>query len=82
MLQEFGLFSFLLFTCICRLDLSKLKLIASCDGCHTLGRRRLLNLEHLVVLLAGPIFHTSTQYIDFVDFLHFTGLVYYLFCSF
>ena len=25
-------------------------------------------LEHLVVLLAGPISHTSTQYIDFVDF--------------
>ena len=25
---------FLLFTWICRLDLSKLKLIASCDGCH------------------------------------------------
>ena len=23
------------------------------------------------MLLAGPIFHTSTQYIDFVDFLHF-----------
>ena len=29
---------------------------------------RLLNLEHLVVLLAGPISHTSTQYIDFVNF--------------
>ena len=25
------------------------------------------------MLLAGPISHTSTQYIDFVDFLHFTG---------
>ena len=25
--------------------------------------------EHLVVLLAGPISNTSTQYIDFVDFL-------------
>ena len=24
--------------------------------------------EHLVVLLTGPIFHTGTQYIDFVDF--------------
>ena len=33
----------------------------------------LLNPEHLVVLLAGPISHTSTQYIDFVDFLHFNG---------
>ena len=28
--------------------------------------------------LAGPISHTSTQYIDFVDFLHFTGFVYRL----
>ena len=25
------------------------------------------------MLLAGPISHTSTQYIDFVDFLYFTG---------
>ena len=32
--------------------------------------------------LAGPISHTSTQYIDFVDFLHFNGSVYQLFCSF
>ena len=28
------------------------------------------------MLLAGPISHTSTQYIDFVDFLHFNGSVY------
>ena len=62
--------------CIC------LKLIASCDGCHALGRRRLLNPEHLVVLLARPVSHTNTQYIDFVDFLHFNGSVYQLFCSF
>ena len=41
-----------------------------------------LNPEHLVVLLAGPISHTSTQYIDFVDFLHFNGSVYQLFCPF
>ena len=34
------------------------------------------------MLLAGPIPHTSTQYIDFVDFLHFNGSVYQLFCSF
>ena len=27
------------------------------------------------MLLAGPISLTSTQYIDFVDFLHFTGLL-------
>ena len=36
-------------------------------------------VEHLVVLLAGPISHTSTQYIDFVDFLHFNGSVHQLF---
>ena len=34
------------------------------------------------MLLAGPISHTSTQYIDFVDVLHFNGSVYQLFCSF
>ena len=34
------------------------------------------------MLLAGPISHSSTQYIDFVDFLYFTGFVYHLFCSF
>ena len=27
----------------------------------------LLNLEHLVVLLAGPISHTSTRCMDFVE---------------
>ena len=42
----------------------------------------LTNVEHLVVLLAGPLSHTSTQYTDFVDFLHFTGFVYHLFYSF
>ena len=72
----------LLFTWICHLDLSKLKLIDSCDGCHAWGRRCLLNPEHLVVLLAGPISHTSTQDVDFVDFLHFNGSVYQLFCFF
>ena len=61
MWQEFSLF--LLFTWTCRLDLSELKLIAGCDGCRARGRRRLLNPEHLVVLLAGPISHISTQYI-------------------
>ena len=64
------------------MDLSKLKLIATSDGCHAWDRRRLLSPEHLVVLLAGPIFHTSTQYIDFVDYLHFIGFVYHLFYSF
>ena len=75
----------LLFTWICHLDLSILKLIASCDGCHAWSRRRLLNLEHLVVLLAGPISHTSTWCMDFVEifniildlsitcFSHFSG---------
>ena len=38
---------------------------------HARGRRHLLNPEHLVVLLAGLISHTSTQYIDFVDFFTF-----------
>ena len=77
------IYSFLLlFRWICHLDLSWLKLIASCDGCHAWGRQRLLNLEQLVVLLAGPISHTSTQHIDFVNFLHFTGFVYHLFYSF
>ena len=66
-------------TWICHLDLSELKLIVSCDGCHARGRRRILNPEHLVVLLAGPISHTSTQYTDFVDFLHFNGSVYQFF---
>ena len=79
MKQEFSL---LLFTWICHLDLSKLKLIASCDRFHAWGRGRLLNLEHLVMLLAGPISHTSTQYTDLVDFLHFNGSVCQLFCSF
>ena len=32
-----------------------------------------LNPEHMVVLLAGSISHTSTQYIDFAKFLYFTG---------
>ena len=40
---------------------------ASCNGCHAWGRQCFLNLEHLVVLLAGPISHTSTQYMDFVE---------------
>ena len=53
------------------LDLWILYLIADCDGYHAWGRRCLLNPEHLVVLLAGPISHTSTQYIDFADFFIF-----------
>ena len=42
-------------------------LIASCDGCHAWGRWCLLNPEHLVVVLARPISHTSIRYIDFVE---------------
>ena len=34
------------------------------------------------MLLAGTVSYTSTQYIDFVDFLYFPGFVYHLFCSF
>ena len=30
-------------------------------------RQRFLSPEHLVVLLAGPISHTSSQYMDFVE---------------
>ena len=30
-------------------------------------RQMTINLEHLAVLLAGQISHTSTQYIDFVE---------------
>ena len=32
--------------------------------------KRLLNPKHLVVLLAGSIFHTSIQYKDFVNIFH------------
>ena len=28
---------------------------------------RLLNLEHLVVLLVGPISHTSIKYMDYIE---------------
>ena len=37
------------------MDLSIHYLIASCDKFHASGRRHLLNLEHLVMLLAGTI---------------------------
>ena len=42
-------------------------LTASCDRFHAWGGRRLLNPEHLVLLLAGSISHTSIQYMDFVE---------------
>ena len=59
-----------LYTWICHLYLSIPYLIASCDGCHVCGRWRLLNPEHLVVLLAGQVSHTSIQYMDFVEFFN------------
>ena len=57
-----------IFTWISHLDLSILYLTAtcSCAGCHAWGKGCLLNPEHLVVLLAGPISHTSIQHMDFV----------------
>ena len=52
---------------MCHLDLSKLKLIASCDGCQALRRGPLTQSpQHLVVLLPGLISQPSTQNIDFV----------------
>ena len=59
------------YTWICHLDLLILCKIAGCDGYHAWGRRCLLNLEHLVVSLAGSTSHTSIQYIDFVEILMF-----------
>ena len=74
--------SFLLFSWICCLDLSKRTLIASCDGCHTSGRRCLLNPEHLVVLnqfltlalntLTLSIFYISLH-LSTIYFTHFHG---------
>ena len=62
-----------------------LGLVAGCDGCRAWGGRRLHGLGHLVVLLAGPVSHTSTRCMDFVEifniildlsitcFSHFSG---------
>ena len=47
---------FCCFTWICHLDLSMLNLIAS-----------LLSLEHLVILLPGPISHTTIQCMDYIE---------------
>ena len=43
-----------------------------------MGQLTLLNLGHLVVLLAGSISHTSIQYIDFVEsaMLHFSTIYF------
>ena len=47
---------------ICHLECHFNTIVAVCDGCHALGRQRLLNSEYLVVLLAGPISHGSLQW--------------------
>ena len=47
------------------MDLSILYLIVICDGCQ--ADDCLLNFEHLVVLLAGPVSHTIKQCMDFVE---------------
>ena len=45
----------------------------------------LLNPEHLVALLAGPVFYTSTDYMDFVDIfnvsLHLSTVLFSVFWS-
>ena len=48
------------------------------------GRRRLLNPEHQVVLLAGPSSHTSTQYMDLVEIFNISqdlSTIYFLIIS-
>ena len=81
MWQEFSLFCYLdeFVAWIC---LNVHWLLGVMGVMHEADDAYLLNPEHLVVLLAGPISHTSNKYIDFVDFLHFTGFVYHLFYSF
>ena len=39
-------------------------------------------INHHDIFSRRPISHTGAQYIDFVEFLYFTGFVYHLFCSF
>ena len=39
-------------------------------------------IQNSSLVLQNEVIFTSTQYIDFVDFLHFNGSVYQLFCSF
>ena len=69
------------FVWIYHFNLSTLYLTASCDGWHGWGRRRLLNLEHLVVLLAWPISHARRWYMNFVEIFNVsTGFVFHLFC--
>ena len=63
------------------LCLSILRLIAGCDGCHARGRRRLLDPELLVVLLAGPVSHTSTQYKNFVGIFNISPNLSTIYCA-
>ena len=63
------------------MDLSKLYLTASYDRCHASGRQRLLNLEHLVVLLAGPISHVHTS-IQCMGFVEIFNVSLYLFTTY
>ena len=61
-MQWYHSFGFKLFFFKCwffHLDSHFLSTDAGCVGCHTLGRRHLLNLKHLVVLSAGLISHNS-----------------------
>ena len=46
--------------------------IASCDRCHAWGRWCLLSRGHLVALLAGPVSHTSIQYMNYVEIFNFS----------
>ena len=70
----------------CHLDCHLLSIDAGCDGCHAWGRQHLLNPEHLVVLLAGPIPHNSIHLLiittDFVTLYWFTGYVVFITTSF
>ena len=49
---------------------------------YNLDQFGVLSPEHLVVLLAGPISHTSTQYGFCRNFKHFTGFVNHSFAHF
>ena len=40
-----------------------------------------INPEHLVVLMAGPISHTSTQYMDFVEVFNTSLDLYTIYCA-
>ena len=76
---------FLWYWC-CHLVCHFLSIYASCDKCHAWGRQCLLNPEHLVVLLAGPISHNSIYLLiittDFVALYWFTRYVGFIITSF